>query len=370
MEPIAEVKAAVEQMAGNIGKRLDEIERKLADEQERSDGIEIMLKRAPLSMTTDAETKKGPSIEQKAFSGFLRRGPDSLPELERKTLTVGSSTEGGYLVVEQFANEILKNLVEFSPVRQAARVGRMSASQIVLPRRTSTPTAAWVGETQARSGTQSAYGQVQIEAHEMACYIDASIKLLEDAHFNIESEIASDLAEEFGRLESVSFITGDGINKPFGFLLDDDVPEVASGAATSITADALIDALYDLKMFYRSRASWMMNSTTLATVRKMKDGQGNYLWQPGLAPGQPSSLLGRPVIEAPDMPDVSAGLYAIVLGDFDSGYRIFDRVDMSILRDPFTQATGGLVRFHARRRVGGDVVKAEALRRIKVAVSV
>ncbi len=303
-----------------------------------------MLKRAGNEYVAGG-TKKGQTLEQKAFSGFLRRGPDQLPDMERKSLTVGTNTDGGYLVTSQFANEILKNLVQYSPVRQAARVGRMSSSQIILPRRTSAPTAGWVGETQTRSSAQAAYGQVTIPAHEAACYVDASIKLLEDAEFSVESEIASDLAEEFGRLEGVAFVSGDGINKPSGFLVNSSIPEVASGAATSITADALIDALYDLPAFYRSRSTWMMSSSTLATVRKLKDGQGQYLWAPGIASGEPSTLLGRPVIDAPDMPSISAGVYAIALGDFDFGYRVYDRIDMTLLRDPFSLATSGLVRF-------------------------
>ena len=364
---IEEVKAAIDQITDTVATRLDEMETKLFEERQRSDQLETMLRRHP---SGGNETKKGPTIEEKAFSGFLRRGPNSLPELERKSLTVGTSTEGGYLVVEQFAQEILKNLVQYSPIRQAARVGRMAASQIVLPRRTSAPTAAWVGETQTRSTTQAAYGQVAIDAHEAACYVDASAKLLEDAQFNVDAEIANDLAEEFGRIEGNAFVLGNGINKPFGILFDINIAALASGAATAITADALIDALYALPAFYRGRSSWLMNGTTLASVRKLKDGQGQYLWAPGLIPGQPSTLLGRPVVEAVDCPDVEAGAYPIVVGDFDSGYRIFDRVDMSVLRDPFTQATSGLVRFHARRRVGGDVVKAEAFRKILVATSV
>nr|WP_237718338.1 phage major capsid protein [Rhodovulum sp. PH10] len=355
-------------MVTTTNKRFDEIEAKLEAEHKRGDEIETAMNRTGTG--GGAEVKKGPTLEEKAFSNFIRRGVESLPEVERKSLTVGSNQDGGYLVTSQFQREIIKNLVQFSPVRQAARVGRMSSSQIILPKRTAAPTAHWVGEEQARSATQAAYGQLTISAHEAACYVDASIKLVEDSEFPIEQEIAADLAEEFGRIEGAAFVSGDGVNKPFGILSSAAVPQVASGHASTITADALIDALYALPAFYRSRSAWMLNSTTLAAIRKLKDGQGQYLWAPGLQPDQPSTLLGRPVIDAPDMPDIAGGAFPIVLGDFASGYRIFDRVDMTILRDPYTQATNGLVRFHCRRRVGGDVVKAEALRKIKVAASV
>ena len=258
-----------------------------------------------------------------------------------------------------------------SPIRQAARVGQMSGSEIVVPKRTGRPTGYWVGENEDRTETQSAYGQVAIPSHEMACYVDCSIKLLEDSAFDLNSEIGLDLAEEFGRLEGAAFVSGDTPKQPQGLLTSSEITSLASGAATTITADALIDVFYDLKAPYRNTSSWVMNGTTIAAVRKLKNGEGEYIWQPGLQPNQPSTLLGRPVIEAPDMPNVGAGAYPILFGDFLRGYRVYDRMNgMSILRDPYSMATVGVVRFHARRRVGGAVVKAEALRKIKIATSV
>lgn len=330
-------------------------------------GIETALRRT--GSPVDREQKAEMTAEQKAFNGFLRRGAEALPELERKALTVGDDTSGGYLAPGEFDREIVKNLVEFSPIRLAARVGSMTAGEIIIPRRTGRPTARWVGETEARTATQAAYGQVTITAHEMACYVDVSIKLLEDAAISVESEVSMDLGEEFGRLEGESFVTGDGLKKPVGLLSDATVAEVASGAAAAVTADGLIGVLYDLPAFYRNRSAWLMNGTTLAACRKLKSGDGQYLWQPGLAAGQPETLLGRPVVESVDMPDIAAGAFPVAVGDFKSAYRIYDRTGMSILRDPFTLATEGLVRFHGRRRVGADVVKAEALRKLKVAAA-
>jgi HK97 family phage major capsid protein len=361
-----EMKTAFAEYDAAQSKRIDELEKKLDDERQRGDRLETAFRRSPRG--SDDE-KKGPTLEEKAFDGFLRKGPESLPETERKSLTVGESTAGGYLVTGQFEREVLKNLVEVSPVRQAARVGSMTSTTITMPKRTAKPTAYWVGETEDRTGTQQAYGQVTISAHEAACYIDVSIKLLEDSAIPIGQEIGGDLAEEFARIEGVSFTIGDGINKPHGFLANADVPQTPSGNATLITADALIDLLYSLPEFYRGQSTWMMNGTTLASVRKLKDGQGQYLWQPGIAAGQPSTILGRPVVEAVDMPNIAAGSFPIALGAFKQGYRIYDRMGMSLLRDPYTMATKGLVRFHARRRVGADVVKAEALRKLKIGTS-
>ncbi len=334
--------------------------------QDRIERLETAMKRtgAPLLEVKD---RANLPIEEKAFGGFLRRGPERLADIELKSLSASNDQAGGYLVSSQFEREIIRNLVEMTPMRSAARVGSMRSSEIIIPRRTGAPTGGWVGETETRSSTDPTYGQVAITAHEMAAYVDVSVKLLEDAEFDVESEVAFDLAEEFARLEGVATVTGDGVKKPFGILNSaSGISEVVSGGASSITADALISILYDLPAYYRGRASWMMNGTTLAVVRKLKDGQNQYLWAPGLAPGQPETLLGRPVIEAVDMPDIASNAYPIAVGDFNSGYRIYDRTGTSVLRDPFTLATTGQVRFHARRRVGGDVVKAEALRKMKV----
>ena len=362
-DPLAAISAALDERDGAVKSRFTDLETKLAQAVERADRLETAFKRHG---TGGSDEPRGPTLEEKAFSSFLRTGPDGLPETERKSLTVGDNTAGGYLTTSQFETEIIKNLVEFSPVRQAARVGQMSKGEVLIPRRTAAPTAYWVGETEARTGTQAAYGQARITAHESACYIDVSQQLLEDAEFSVENEIAMDLAEEFARLEGYSFLLGNGVNKPAGVLSDSDVTSVVSGAATTVTADGLINILYALPAFYRNKATWMMNGTTLAAIRKLKDGNGQYLWQAGLSAGQPETILGRPVVEAVDMPDVGAGLTPVAVGDFKQAYRIYDRVGMSILRDPYTMATSGLVRFHARRRVGGDVVKAEALRKMTI----
>lgn len=309
-----------------------------------------------------------PSIERKAFEGFMRHGLELMPAEDRKSLIVGDDTRGGYLAPAEFTTEILKNLVEYSPVRMAARVGSTGSSSVILPKRTGTPTASWVGETETRPETQSAYGQIEIPVHEMACWVDVSVQLLEDAAINVESEVASDLAEEFGRLEGVALVNGNGFKKPKGVMAAAGVPEVNAGSTSAIVADNLISMMYDLPAFYRNNGVWMMNSTTLATVMKLKEsGTGAYLWQPSLQAGQPSTLLGRPIVEAVDMDDIAENAFPIAFGDFNRAYRIYDRVAMSMLRDPYTRQTEGKIRFHARRRVGADVVMAEAIRKLKIA---
>lgn len=341
-----------------------------------NDNIALVTKRLETAETAlarpaivgKAANDNEPSIERKAFESFIRHGAERMPTEEVKALVVSDDTRGGYLAPAEFTTEIIKNLVEISPVRQAARVGSTAASSVILPKRTGTPTASWVGETETRSETQSTYGQVEIPVHEMAAYCDVSVQLLEDAAINVEAEVASDLAEEFGRLEASALLLGNGFKKPVGIMAAAGVTEVNSGGASSLSADSLINMMYDLPAFYRNQGAWMMNGTTLAAIRKLKEsGTGAYVWQPSLAAGQPETILGRPVVEAVDMPDIEADAFPIVFGDFNRAYRIYDRVAMSMLRDPYTQATTGKVRFHSRRRVGADVVLAEAIRKLKIA---
>lgn len=363
--PLAALEGAFDAHDRATKSRFEDLEKRLQTERDRNDRLETAMRR-----TGGGGDNAGPSAEEKAWGEFLRHGDAAMAEIERKDLTRSTDTAGGYLATPGFEREIIRNVVLFSPVRQAARVGQMTTADILIPKRTGGPTGYWVGETDTRTETGSAYGQARLTAREMACYIDVSQQLLEDAAVDVEAEVGMDLAEEFARLEGAAFVSGDGVAKPFGFLSDTTISTVNSGTAATIAdsngqANGLIAALYALAPVYRNRATWMMNGTTLASVRKLKDGQGAYIWAPGIAPGQPETLLGRPVIEAPDMPNEGAGAYPIAIGDFNAAYRIMDRVGMSILRDPYTQAANGLVRFHARRRVAGDVVKPEALRIVK-----
>lgn len=310
-----------------------------------------------------------PKLEEKAFWGFVRGGTESLIAEERKALIVSDDSKGGFLAPEQFEAQLQKELVEISPIRAAARVTQTTAGRIVWPKRTGTITAKWVGETEERPKTEPTYGQAGIDIHEMAAYIDVSNWLLEDSAIDLASELASDFAEEFGRLEGVAFLIGDGIKKPVGILNDAAIPTVANGHAANVSADALIRLMYDLPPTYRNRGSFMLNGASIAEYRLLKDANGRFLWQDSIQAGQPATLLGRPVIEAVDMPGIEANATPVIYGDFASGYRIADRVGLSILRDPYTVATEGLVRFHGRRRVGAGTVRPDAFRKLKMAVS-
>lgn len=375
--PPIEFKSADPGEEPGVDAKVDELAEKLAKAAEgKSEALEVELKAikadlAALKRTPGAadDAKALKEIEAKAFEVFARKGAEQLSPDEKKSLRVADSTAGGYLAPEEFVRELDRNLVEFSPIRAAARVSSTTAGSVILPKRTSTLSAYWVSEDEERTATQTAYGQTAIDVGEIACYVDVSNQLLEDAAFDLASELAFDFAEEFGRVESEAHIKGDGVKKPLGLLNTAGILTTksggASGFASSSPADALIQLYYDVKGAYAANAVWGMNRSTMATVRKFKDGQGQYLWANPISEGQPATLLGRPVVEMPDLPDVAAGVTPIVFGDFRH-YRIFDRLALSILRDPYSQATVGRTRFHARRRVGGGVTRTEAFRLLKI----
>jgi len=310
-------------------------------------------------------------LECRAFVGYVRGGRERLQADEVRALRVADDTSGGYLAPPTFIAEMMRNLVEMSPIRAAARVGNMSTGAVILPRRVKGLTAKWVGEIETRPATQPEYGQLELLAHEMSAYVDVSMWLLEDAATNIEVELALDFAEEFGRLEGQSFVLGTGVKQPLGLMSDPGILSVANGHATTLSADALISLLYAVPTAYRNRGSWLMNGTTITALRLLKDGSGAYIWQPSLADGQPATLLGRPIVEAPDMPDIAANATPIAYGDMQAAFRIYDRIGApgggttSVRRyDDAQLAENGLVRFHGRRRLAAGVVRPDAVRKL------
>jgi len=307
-----------------------------------------------------ATQEKG--LEVKAFGTYLRLGKEALGEEERKALTLGDAAQAGYLAPQTFGDEIIKLLRELSPIRQYANVKAMSGAEIIWPRRKDSTKAVWVGEIEDRTASEPKYEQVSIKPYEMATYTDISRQLLEDNAYNLEAELQSDLAESFAITEGTAFINGTGTGQPVGLLTSTQIKEVTSAA---LNADTIIDLFYSLPTFHAQNGTFVMNRNTLAAVRKMKDSHGAYIWQESIREGQPGTLLGRPVVEAVDMPDPAKNKTPILFGDL-SGYRIMDRIGFEILVDPYTLATKGMTRFHARRRVGGDVTNPDRLKKLKL----
>ncbi|HHW34343.1 MAG TPA: phage major capsid protein [Paracoccus solventivorans] len=331
---------------------------------QRLDQLEAKAQRPGVTTTGPVE-----SAEQKAFGSYLRRGAHQLDDMDRKALTVSANANGGFLVPAEYASELLKLLREKSPIRQYARVMQVEASEIIFPRKVSGTAAVWTDEGDDMTESGMTFEQVKIANHELSTFVIVSNKLIEDNAYALEGELLADFSEDFAAKEAVAFLKGDGIGKPRGILTATGITEVKTGVAASFPAanpaDVLIGMFHAIPTLHAHNGVWMMNRATLATVRTWKTADGRYLV---IDPqdGAPSQLLGRPVVEVPDMDNIGAGNVPILFGDL-SGYRIVDRVGLSVLHDPFTLGTKSQVRFIARRRVGGDVTNPDRFVKLKVA---
>jgi HK97 family phage major capsid protein len=318
------------------------------------------------------EVKARANDWMRAVVRSIARGDGALSESERKSLdgvaaemkslSLSPDTLGGYLAPTEYVREIIKGVVEVTPFRAVARTRQTTQKAIQLPRRTGTFSAQWVQEQGTRSETTGlTYGMDEIPTHEMYALVDITNQMLEDAAFNMEAEVRAEATEQFAKAEGAAFLSGSGVGRPFGFLNNASIATVNSGAAAALTADGLLSVYYGIKTDYARAAVWMMNRSTIGQIRRLKDGDGEYLWAPGLAGGVPNTINGAPYVEAADMPDVGASAKPVAFGDFRRGYVIVDRIAMEMLRDPYTQATSGAVRMIFRRRVGGQVVLPEAI---------
>jgi HK97 family phage major capsid protein len=292
-------------------------------------------------------------------------------DAEYKALSVGNDTTGGYLAPPEYVREIIKGVTEISAPRQLVRVRSTGAKSLQLPKRTGQFAAQRVSEQGTRSETDGLrYGMVEIVAPEMFALIDISQQNLEDSAFDLEAELSLEATEQFAVKEGSEFVSGTGVGEMEGILTNSDVASTNSGSAATIKdangqADGLLGLKYGIKTAYARNGTWVMNRTTMGSVRKLKDGQNNYIWQPGIAQGRPNTIDGDPYVEVPDMPNEGANTYPVAYGDFRRAYTLVDRIVMQMLRDPYTQATSGNIRFLFRRRVGGAVVLAEAIRKLK-----
>lgn len=370
-DPAEIVTKALDDLRGSIDERLKAVETKSGNASklnDRLDRIEARLNR-PGTIALNADNDNG-GLERKAFVNFVRRGAERLSADELKALVVANDQAGGYLAPEQLGGEILKALTEFSPIRGYARVISIGAAEIKYPKRTASTVATWVGETADRTGSEPAFDQMSIVPHELATFTDVSTQLLEDNAYNLEGELAADLGESFGKAEGVAFVKGTGTGQPKGLMVASGIAQVTTGNAVAFPAtnpaDVIIGVYHALPTAHAQRGVWVMNRNTLATVRKWKDGNGRYLVLDPISEGMPITLLGRPIVETIDMDDIGADKFPIIFGDMQ-GYRIVDRVSLSMLRDPYSLATKGQVRFHARRRVGADVTHPDRFVKLKVA---
>jgi HK97 family phage major capsid protein len=313
---------------------------------------------------------------------YLRRGLEAGVEL--KSFSGATDAAGGYAVPREIDGMIDATLKGISPIRAIANVVKTGSAGYRKLVTTGGTASGWASETGARTETATpTFNEIAPPRGELYANPAASQAMLDDAQFDVESWLADEIAREFAKAEGAAFVSGNGTNKPKGFLTYTNTSEadgvrafgslqyVASGAAGAFAAsspqDRLIDLVQALRAPYRQGASFVMNAATLARIRKFKTADGAFLWQASLAAGQPATLLGYPVIEAEDMPDVAADSLSIAFGNFGLGYVIAERNETSILRDPFSNKP--FVHFYAVKRIGGAVTNSEAIKLMKFAAS-
>jgi HK97 family phage major capsid protein len=343
------------------------------------DGYKSALDRASLEHvrpTLETGCTKTRSDEYKdAFSAYVKRG-------EEKALSIGSNPDGGYLVPDETATEITRLLTSVSPIRSIAGIRQISSSVYKKPVSISGPAVGWVGETDVRPQTNSqTFAEISYPTMELYAMPAATSAFLDDAAVDVGQWIADEINTAFAEQESAAFVNGDGVNKPTGFLQATQVAEsawswgnigyVATGVSGAFPAadesDVLIDLVYALKSGYRQNASWVMNRQTQSAIRKLKDANGNYIWQPAAIAGGRASLMGFDLVEAEDMPDIAADSASIAFGDFGRGYLIVDRQGVNVLRDPFSAKP--YVLFYTTKRVGGGVHNFDAIKLLKFSLS-
>lgn len=297
----------------------------------------------------------------------------------RADLKKSDDSNGGYLVPKEWDRTITDKLRTVSPLRKLFKVQTTSKPKFSKLYNMHGAGSGWVGEEDTRAKTDTpTFKSLDFDTGEIYANPAATQQMLDDAEINLEAFLADEVKTEFAVAENKAFISGDGQKgKPTGLLTYAEggtnatkhplgaIKVVKSGNAAAVTADSVIDLVYSLPAEYSQGAGFMMNRKTLAAVRKLKDGQGNYLWQPSYQQDQPSTLCGYPVYEVADMPDVAANALCIAFGDFNRAYMILDRKGVSILRDPYTNKP--FVQFYTTKRVGGGVDNPEACVLLKVA---
>lgn len=338
---------------GNVTKKVDE--------------IEVQQKKL-ITLSSSKEEKN--VLGFKELMDWCRNGKAVEHAEELKVMKLSDATLGGYLASPEISGELLKDVVEFSPIRLIARVRTTSKESIKVRKRTGVFAAKWTGETGTKTETTGLkYGMEQLPNHELYAFVDISNWDLEDSDFNLESELRLEFGEQFGVAEGIGFVSGDSVGKPEGLLTNGDVGEVISGVADALSANAFFTLYFAPKTVYAKRGKFVLNRSTMLAASILKSAvDGQYLLR-RLGESPVWNILGSEVVEAVDMPDVGAGLYPVLFGDFQKGYTIADRVALAILRDPYSAATDNCVRFHARKRVGGQVVQAEAIYKMKISAT-
>ncbi|OJF16819.1 MAG: hypothetical protein A6D91_11010, partial [Bacillaceae bacterium G1] len=298
---------------------------------------------------------------RRAFWNVLRAPRGMADPQEVRDLFKSSDGKGGYLAPEEFELELLRELGKTSVMRQIASVVQSSTDRRI-PMVTEKPSFTYIGEKGTYGKTSMSFDVIHISAYKAGGIILVSEELLQDSYFDLEAEIRRQFVEAQSELEENSFINGDGVEKPTGVLVD--AQKGVEAAASGITADDLIDLFYNVKRGYRQRGTWLMHDSTIRAIRKLKDNDGQYIWQPGIQAGEPDRILGRPVVTSDFMPEIAAGAKSVAFGDF-SRYRIMDRLGITIQRLDELYAETGQVGFRCTFRNDGKLLLSEAVKYIQ-----
>jgi HK97 family phage major capsid protein len=300
------------------------------------------------------------SANSAAWANFIRTG--EAPVLEGKSIA-SSDGDGSLIAPIETETRIDSVLAESSPMRKLATIRTIGANVFRKPVRTSGAQSGWAGETDPRNETDTPTLElIDFPTGELYAMPAATQALLDDSVADVDAWLAEEVRDVFSAQETAAFVNGDGVNKPRGFLTS---PDLESLDLAAFDTDGLIDLIYAPESRYRSNASFVMNRRTINAVRKFKDADGNYIWQPSVAAGAPSSLLGYPLVEMEDMPDIGGGESCVAFGDFRKGYLIADRQGVRVLRDPYSAKP--YVLFYTTKRVGGGVQDTDAIKVLKVA---
>jgi HK97 family phage major capsid protein len=383
----AELAGAFEEFKATNDKRLGEIEKRGSADgllEGKLDRLNAVLDGQKSAMDRALAEKSRPLLDGKsgqgdeykdAFSAYVKRG-------EEKALSVGSNADGGYVVPAETEAEITRMLTSASPIRAIAGVRQVSGAVYKRAMSLTGPATGWVGETAARPITNSqTLAELSYPAMELYAMPAATSAFLDDAAVDVGQWIADEVNAAFAAQETTAFVSGDGVNKPKGFLASTTVAEaswswgklghVITGAAGALPAtsasDVLIDLVYALKAGYRQNANWVMNRKTQGSLRKLKDADGNYLWQPAVSADGRARFMGFELVEAEDVPNIGADSLSVAFGDFKRGYLIVDRQGVSVLRDPFSSKP--YVLFYTTKRVGGGVADYDAIKLLKFSAS-
>lgn len=344
----------------NLGNEIKRLERQKEIDAEMANPTSSPITNKPESRKPDTKTGRASESYKKAFWNSMR---NKHYYDVRNELSIGSDENGGYLVPDEYERRLVEALEEENFFRKLATVINTSGGERKIPIVTAKGTAEWIDEADAYPFSDDTFGQVTIGAYKLATMIKISEELLNDSAFNMESYISKEFARRIGAKEEEAFIKGDGSGKPTGIFTSAEAEVTISGSA--LTFDNVMDLYYSLRAPYRNKAVWILNDSTVKALRKLKDGNGNYIWQPSVREGEPDRILNRPYYTSVYAPELSSGNNVLAFGDF-SYYWIADRQGRSFKRLNELYAPNGQVGFLASQRLDGKLILTEAVKLLKM----